>query len=217
MALCWNNRDDTTMRTRGIFRLIAVAVGIAALWGATGCAWNLISDKEMIDHFNAHKAEFDELVKRYLAFDHRKGDWDKLPRVIELKEATGVQRIIDGPGYWFENPYSIDAAKQSKEMEENKSWAEHHDRKTAIVQMQDERRHYDFDIRSAINWKDYVYYPAAPEIENGRIKLPRELIDRKYGIRNRVLESLDNPRWEYGECVLRRIDPQWFLRRCRSR
>jgi hypothetical protein len=205
------------MRTLRIFRLIAVALAVALLGAVASCAWNLISDKEMIDHFNAHKAEFEKLVESYLHFDHRKGDWDKLPEVIELKRLTGVQRIIDHAGYWFENPYSIEAAKQLKEMDENKSWGEHRDRKTASVQMQDQRRHYDFDLRSAINWKDYVYYPAAPEIENGRIKLPRELIDRKYGKGDRVLESLDSPRWEYGECVLRRIDPQWFLRRCRSR
>ena len=179
----------------------------------------LISDQAMIDHFNAHKEEFNALVKNYGVYGANSEAWAMRPEVIELKEKTGIERIIDGPGYWFDDPYSIESAIKLKEMDNEKSWSQYHSRSTALIKMEDSMLHEATYFWNGIfNWKDYVYIPVTPSIEQGRMKFPRRVNDgNEPHLWLRVLESLDSPKWDMGECVLRKIEPQWFLIRCRSR
>jgi len=187
-------------------------------------AQSMISDQEMVDHFNAHKQDFNALVQTYLTYGRQPVEWANRPDVIELKTKTSIERIIDGPGYWFDDPYSLEAAKKLKQMDDEKSWAQNHSRKTAIVKMLDHRIHETFYWSvGGLNWKDYFYFPADPYIEHGRIKLPREPDGYKsipHGLLWRVVDSTDSLHaWnsEMGECVMKKIEPKWYIRRCRSR
>lgn len=197
-----------------------VLVGTAAILGAlTGCdGRHLISDQAMIDHFNAHKQEFNELTQSYLDYGRDPMAWAARQNVVALKDQTGIDRIIDGPGYWFDDPYSLEAAHKLKEMNDAHAWGEHHDRKTVLVKMADTRIYWAAYLwNGGLNWKDFVYFPEDPAIESGRIKWPRELRKRKISdLWLRVIDSLDSPEWERGECVLRKIEPKWFICRCRA-
>lgn len=66
--------------------------------------------------------------------------------------------------------------------------------------------------------KAYFHYPQPPKVQDGRLLTPYYTITGKPITRpgERVLESLNDypPNWKKGECVLRRIDPNWFLAFC---
>jgi SAM-dependent methyltransferase len=70
----------------------------------------LPSDKELIEHFNAHRAEFEQLAKGHR--NHR--DQDKFyelssQEVQSLMKKAGVNRIVEAGGSfseWFPEPYS---------------------------------------------------------------------------------------------------------------
>ena len=178
-----------------------------------GCGDRLTPDQEMIDNFRNNKPAFEELVNAYLASGGRNGQWDRLPRVIELKRQTGVERIIDGPDYWFNDPYSLEAAQKLREIDENKSWDHYHGRKPAIVRMPVEKGYGHYTLIAGNSWKDYFYFPADPSIKNGRIVPPRELDGSTYP-GTRVLDSLDSAPGGRSDCYFRKIEPRWFIQRC---
>lgn len=180
----------------------------------TGCSDRLTPDQVMIDNFQKNKPAFEELVTSYLQFPPPdNGKWDQLPRVQELKQTTGVARIIDGPGYWFDDPYSLEAAQKMRDMDENKSWRQHHDRNNAIIKMPMNKGYDNITLYWGNSWKDYFYYPADPKVENGRIVPQRTLGDQRYRVGMRVLDSLDSAPGG-SECYLRKIEPKWFIQRC---
>lgn len=67
--------------------------------------------------------------------------------------------------------------------------------------------------------KGYLYFPLPePRIEQGKLLGAMQFAD---GQRRpwRVLEQLDGDwpeDWASGECLLRRIEPQWFLILCKD-
>lgn len=68
--------------------------------------------------------------------------------------------------------------------------------------------------------KEYWHYPQPPRIGDGSILTPGYGWNDEPTVRKsrRVLDSLDDypPDWQPGECVLRRIDPHWFIAMCKS-
>lgn len=69
-------------------------------------------------------------------------------------------------------------------------------------------------------FKQYWHYPQPPRIGDGRILTPGYGWNDEPTVRKsqRVLDSLDDypTDWQPGECVLRRIDPHWFIAMCKS-
>jgi hypothetical protein len=63
--------------------------------------------------------------------------------------------------------------------------------------------------------KGYYYFPQIPRVESGRILKSSQF---GYSLGQRVFDSLDDypPNWKRGECVLKRIDPHWFIAMCRT-
>ena len=177
----------------------------------------LVSDEKMIENFKNNRAAFQELVSSYYKDGQRVIIWKDMPRVIELKRITGVERIIDGPGYWFENPYSPEAAEEMKKMQDEKLWGQLHNRKSLIIKMPVANGYGEYPLYSANKWKDYFYYPVDPMIENGHLVLPREPQGSAKFQGHEVLDSLNSfPRGK-NDCVLRKIEPHWFVRRCQIR
>lgn len=68
--------------------------------------------------------------------------------------------------------------------------------------------------------KSYYHFPQPPRVENGHVLIhsfhASGAVDLAPGLR--VFDSLDSypPDWQAGECVLKRIDEQWFIALCRS-
>lgn len=55
----------------------------------SGCdGRRLISDQEMIDHFNTHKPEFNALVQTFLHYLTDPMAWSQQPDVVELKSCA---------------------------------------------------------------------------------------------------------------------------------
>lgn len=88
--------------------------------------------------------------------------------------------------------------------------------------------------------KKYWHFPQPPRVKNGWLLAPRcylpdcpgldkyskERLDKYFDVDGnvvthkdyRVFDSLDDypPAWKRGECVLRRIDPHWFIAMCQA-
>lgn len=180
----------------------------------TGCADRLTPDQVMIDNFQKNKAAFEELVTSYLRFPPPdNGKWDQLPRVKELKQTTGVARIIDSSNIWLDDPYSLESAQKLHDIDQKGSWRQYHDRINAIIKMPPNQGYDNITLYWGNSWKDYFYYPADPKIENDRIVPPRKLDGRTYpGMR--VLDSLNAAPGGRSDCYLRKIEPKWFIQRC---
>lgn len=67
--------------------------------------------------------------------------------------------------------------------------------------------------------KRYVNFPQPPRVEDSWLLEPTYDMQDRPTTRKayRVFDSLDGypPAWERGECVLKRIDAQWFIAMCR--
>jgi hypothetical protein len=209
-------------RLRNKFLRIAFIAGIivTTLMALTGCERSLISDQEMIDHFNAHKQEFNELVQSFRDHGAKSLEWSQRPEVVDLKAKIGVSRILVSTGCWFDDPYSPESAEKLRQMRVEKSWDQNHSCRSAIIKMSARNVHEALYLSTGFNWKDYFYFPVDPHIEQGKIKLPRKWYDS--GVSDlwlRVLDSTDSLywwNWERGECVLTKIEPKWYIRRCRA-
>lgn len=68
--------------------------------------------------------------------------------------------------------------------------------------------------------KSYVYFPYPPRDEGGYLLLPGYDMQDKPGVGKgyRLFDSLNGypPNWMDGECVARRIQPQWFIFMCKD-
>ena len=184
------------------------------------CWPRLISDQQMIKHFNAHKQEFNALVQTYLQYGENPMAWSKRPDVVELEAQTGVERIFDGEHYWFDNPYSLESAKKLKQMDDEKSWNKNHSHRSAVIIMSDHKNYNVLNLITGDNWKNYYYFPVDFITEHGRMKSPRELHSSGlYDLWWRVVDSTDSIYWwnsKRGECVLRKIEPKWYIFKCRA-
>jgi hypothetical protein len=210
-------------RIRDIFPVIGIIILFLVLTSWRG---SLASDQEMIEHFNAHRGEFDELIQTYLEYGGKRLEWSQRPDVIELKFKTGVLSVGNGIGYWFDDPYSLEAARNLKQMRDDKAWSQNHFRKPVIITMAERRTHFAiFWLNGGVNWKDYYYFPVDPSVEKGRIKMPRELKPSEFHseLGALVANSTDFMYWWKSEkdsaksCVMRNITPRWYIERCRGR
>jgi hypothetical protein len=68
--------------------------------------------------------------------------------------------------------------------------------------------------------KSYAYFPYPPRVELGQMIYPGyDMQDRpETGLGIRVFDSLNDypPDWKDGECVGRKIEPQWFIYMCKD-
>ena len=82
-------------------------------------------------------------------------------------------------------------------------------------------------------WKEYVFFPEVPRIENSMLLEPVDIVGKgfpgstfhkKEGVATkqdmyRVFPSLNHlpNNWKGFECVYRQIEAQWFIRMCNGR
>ncbi|MEN5181910.1 hypothetical protein ABE501_19300 [Comamonas testosteroni] len=208
--------------------LIILLISLINLSGYSCSIRKLPSDQEMIDYFNLHKNDFNQLVKIYGEYSSLgnpgRGSSNFLarPDVAGLMLKAGIGSVGGGVGgYWFDEPYSEESARKLDavyESEKNTGNIGSNYRRIAIAKMEDANKYTAvYFFSGGLNWKDYVYIPVDPEILQGRVRFPRRLTTgEKPHLWWRVLDSLDSPEWGRGECVLRKIEPKWFLRRCRA-
>lgn len=166
----------------------------------------LPTDTEMIERFNQYRQDLDTIKERvvsrgYYSSDRINLEWEARHRVHD------AYKMMPWPPNIYSSSHFVAPTS-------NREWA------------------YEFHVDSTMyiagtgkEWprvnrlKGYLYFPLPePNIEQGRLLGP---IHFTSGQRRswRVREQLDGDwpeDWASGECLLRRIEPQWFLFLCKD-
>ena len=200
----------------------AAVTGLVALGVWWGWFRNpLPSDEEMIAHFQAHRAEFEELVELFRNYRPQPADspaWDDIPEIRVRRERIGVRYVTPQLGYWLPDPYSVETGKHVLELILSHQFGQFEVRRYSTLKLVPaDKRYYRGSVRYGTIWKDYHHFPETPKVEDGRLWWPAnekgEMNDK-----DRVFSSLNGypPNWEKGDCVYRRIELHWFIRMCRA-
>ena len=221
----------------------------------------LPSDEEMIENFNTHREELDQIVRGYRNYRRPEGvgrlphSYEMMPEAKLLMARAWVSYLGLGPGGWLPDPYSAKAAKfewglttRSANPKIRPIFDSPADWKREMPELFEDgppltdRNHLSQKTGRMTLWygyprpiekftwrypgalglqKAYFYFPQPPRVENGYILNPDHTLDGKPIIRpgGRVFDSLNEyPKdfWKKGECLYRRIHPNWFLAMCRS-
>ena len=187
-------------------------------------------------------------------------NWFKEGDTLDIFNRAGIHHIDDEVGIWLPNPYSVETAiKKEKILKElgeinarnriEKNW-DHQDfssvmffKKFSTLKIGPTKnpRTGNPETDSSVGysqvtiffgsiWKDYVYFPEAPKVENGWLLYPLQISSKEYsgatyhekeGVATwrknfRVFSSLNHfPfHWRRYECIYREIESQWYLRMC---
>lgn len=176
----------------------------------------LPNDEELIAHFQAHRGEFEELVKRYRQYEPEQVGmhhlWKDQGDTPQLLKRAGVRRFSGTGGLWIPDPYSADykSRRQALFDQHDMEWMS---TKYGHIRVYLENSHYDTTSLS----KTLLNFPEAPRVTQGVLIIPGG--DEKKQIANqftdeRVLSSLDDNIPKKGYCALRQIDAQWFISVC---
>jgi len=184
----------------------------------------LPSDEEMIAHFHNHRAEIEELVKRYQEREPSVvANWHALPENVAMMKKSGVKNVASR-GIWHPNPYSKEAArefwdKRSAMIREKKlstnSYA------SIAIELVDEsqpERHFARVLTSSgPRWifKELVFISEIARIEGENLWFPAHVF---FGVieKKRIFSTLDEypSHWIKGECVYRQFEAHWFIAMC---
>jgi hypothetical protein len=165
----------------------------------SGLFKKLPTDQELIGRFHSYRGDFDKISNM------------AMPEVVphELRKRTGVW-VSSSLGYWPSTMYS-DTPKSDKD---HQGFA----RSFSVDETM-------YIAGAGKDWpnvnrvKGYAYFPLpTPRIENGHVIGLIGQDGRKLSSW-RVLDQLDGDwpaDWAHYECLLRRIEPQWFLFLCKD-
>lgn len=174
----------------------AAGIALTAFLTITGCnyylllIWNpLPSDEEMIAHFQAHRADFEEIVRRYREYPAKHGlkstpwDWYKEGDTTELLIRAGIDRVKNGGDIWLPNPYSVETAIKIDRLFANYMkdiapfpFSDTHG--DLVLEPAPQPRTSRFNRFSQANFaygsisKSYYFFPEVPRIENGILQGP---------------------------------------------
>lgn len=180
----------------------------------------LPKDDKMIKHFHKHRADFEEVVRRYQNYERSRDKdssfWYREGDTQEIFDRVGIRRITTQGSVWLENPYSIETANAVRDaISENKFFYLRYLYSALMISPSPKEDFYLGHMRYINIWKDYYYFPQIPRIEEEQLLGPlRE--DGEYSFKDRALNSLNSfpDNWQRFECVYRSIDKQWFIRLC---
>jgi len=180
----------------------------------------LPKDEELIAQFQEHRADIEELARRYRQIDPQPNKdhslWIKEGDTPALFKRAKVWSVQSAVGIWLPNPYSVESAKiieeQSKTAKDLSLSVKYG---TLHVQFDDPRYTGTALLYGNKVWKDLYFIPQIPRIENGVLLGPlyRGVNSPNYRVFNSLNEFPKD--WGLAECVLRQIEPQWFIRMCR--
>lgn len=181
-------------------------------------------DEEMIEHFQAHRADFEELVHRYRTFDPGPNKdhsvlWKEQGDTPELMKRAGIAYISDTTlSFWLKDPYTLETARQVEELlDSSKGFMSRRRYKALGITLAASNRHRSPSIRHGVIWKDIYYFPEPPRIEGGYLLGPLNT-KGEYEYKYRVVSSLNYypSNWKAFESVFRPIEPQWFIHLSKS-
>ena len=184
----------------------------------------LPTDQAMIKHFQAHRADFEELVHRYRTFDPGPNKdhsvlWREQGDTPELMKRAGIAHISDTTlSFWLKDPYTLETAKQTRDLfEASRGFTLSQQYGVLGITLAASNRHRSPSIRHGVIWKDIYYFPEPPRIEGGYLLGPLNT-KGEYKYKYRVLSSLNYypNNWKAYESLFRPIEPQWFIHLSKS-
>jgi len=183
----------------------------------------LPSDEEMIAHFHNHRAEIEELVKRYREWVPSKSvpNWEAVPENKALMEKARVKRVTDVAPQWPPNPYSKEAVKQfddSIRAGKVPSLNPYSNISIELLDEDDPERHFAKVLTSSgVRWifKELIFIPEIVRIEGENLWLPVHVLS-EVRHKMRIFPSLNSypSNWTKGECVYRQFETHWFVHLC---
>lgn len=219
-----NGDEERRRPSRGGRLLVRLAVAgtiIGFLWIWAYQLYNenpQPSDEAMIAHFERHRAGMEELVRRYRTFDAPIGQhhtWANVPDTRALMERTAVRHIGYIGGVWLPEPYTRETGKRVDALRIAAPGFSRYERYGTLTIRLEDIDYFRVWYKWGIVSKYFAYFPEPPRIEEGRLLLPADAegIVRSW---DRVLPSLNDPPDDWVGCLYRKIEPQWFIRLCRS-
>lgn len=182
--------------------ILGIVVAVSCLGAAFGLyylIWEynpLVSDEEMIAHLRAHRAEFEELVRRYRDYprppDKDTSLWYREGDTPELMQRAGVAHLGGLVPTWHPNPYSVESAKEFHESVKTGQARKFglfkkYDtvgvtpvpKRLPLPWIKDKTNRYRFNNFShGTIWKDYCHFPEIPRIENDELLWPLTMVGR---------------------------------------
>ena len=198
------------------------------------------TDEEMIDHFEANRETFEEIVRYYRTrlfvgqdtYDYQ--DYRLGGREPPKLRKIGMDALMRRADVWFLGPNTIRPDLWGALWRPDPYAPDDDARRARLEKLREQCLGDDPANRQAVcdpggpqyvelaigrkgrfN-KSWVHFPEAPRIEDGYLLPPGYRPGGRRGYR-RVYDSLSvtPPRWYENRCVYRRIDAHWFLQMCR--
>lgn len=180
-------------------------------------------DEEMIEHFYRHRADIEELIRRYRNFvpidNGSHHAWAQQVGTPEIMERAQVSFInFSGKALWLQDPYSQSSGKKIYAMigmagDRNPYSFQRYGE--LQIELSPRRRYSSNNLYHGVIWKWIVFFPESPKIEDEKLVFPTDW-NGKTIFKERVESSLNilPTAWkEYG-CAYRKIEGQWFLKIC---
>ena len=195
--------------------MLFIAYYFLAIW------YPLPSDEEMIEHFQEHREGFEALVQRYRNFEvgldgfHSK--WKSEEGTELMLKRAKVWHVGHVAPIWYPNPYSLKSANAvyAQSLDKQDSYALFYKYGSLTVNVEPRKEYRATNLFYIKIWKNFIYFPEIPRIENEKLLLPFNTKGAISG-EDRVLLTLNKlpNNWKDYECVFRQIEPQWFIRMC---
>lgn len=193
----------------------------------------LPSDEAMIAHLQTHRAEIEELVRSYRAWEPSAATptWHNRLEIEGLMGKAGVRYVTNIGPVWHPDPYSAEAGKRF----EDEMSATTRARKISSINryssinvelINPKRPSWHFanvllKTGPALIFKELVYFPEVAKIEGETLWFAANLSYsgkewKEVKGKSRIFPSLNNypDNWKKGECVYRQIDTHWFIYMC---
>jgi len=201
-----------------VFTLAVLAVGYAAYYFLI-IRNPLPSDEEMIAHFYAHRADFEELVRRYREYD-RPSDkdtsfWYKEGDTLDLYKRASILDVEFSAPVWFTFPYTLGTAIEVEERMKKDGRSLFHKYGALSISLSPRQKYRIITPRYTVIWKNFYFFPEEPRIKDGKLFWPLN-IKGNYSKQRRTFPSLNRfpNQWKDFECVYRKIESHWFLSMC---
>lgn len=204
-----------------IFIVLIMAAALAFGYWLLFVRNPLPSDESIIEHFNKHKADFEEVVRRYREYPRPPNTdtsmWFEDGDTLEVYDRAGIARVstIDYSP-WLPQPYSPKTAEQLKESLASGTYRTLKHKYAALsISLSPKDKYYAITLNHSMIWKNIVFIPEPPRIKNNYLYWPVNSAGR-FSTKDRVLDSLNNypEDWSDFECVYKRIDVNWFISMC---
>lgn len=185
----------------------------------------LPSDEELIGFFHENRSQIEGLIEGYRAYDaiESKGDcsyWFRKDNNADLLKKAGIRISENILGWaWLPAPYSIKTGKKIKEIGYGEQGRQLNHQYGALSIKLLDKRYLGGSIRYGVLMKYLVFFPEPPRIENGFLLGPFNE-KGEYLFKSPIKDSLKYYPTDWRKarrCVLRNIEPRWFISLCKSR